>query len=287
MQTRVGGIAVSLPDATRSDRVYPLLQNLDLENLAFATVQGVGNTLNIEEMNEDELRRLVLVNLARLTVAGEWNGLLTAATAGSSEFPMGASSAPDAISGAGVLVQYPMFFPQAKLETTANSVVRFNKNQMNLFPFWAAKDGTMDSMTCRIVATNPDDLVVALYSNDTTKGVPTTKIGTSVVWDMGTASGIITLDLSGVGDWAVEAGKVYWLGMMLETDTTNRPTFYVFDADEGPSWTIPANDSATEDYILEKASYYVGSLTAGTPPSSVTAPASDIAYTPWITFTLA
>jgi hypothetical protein len=66
---------MSLPDATRSDRIYPLLQNLDLENLAFATLQGTGETLNIEEMNEDELRRLVLVNLARLTVKGEWDGL--------------------------------------------------------------------------------------------------------------------------------------------------------------------------------------------------------------------
>jgi len=73
---------MSLPDATRSDRVYPLLQNIDLENLAFATIQGVGETLNIEEMNEDELRRLVLINLARLTVAGEWDGLLTAGGGG-------------------------------------------------------------------------------------------------------------------------------------------------------------------------------------------------------------
>ena len=69
---------MSLPDATRSDRVYPLLQNLDLENLAFATLQGTGETLNIEEMNEDELRRLVLINLARLSVKGEWSGLLAA-----------------------------------------------------------------------------------------------------------------------------------------------------------------------------------------------------------------
>ena len=35
------------------------------------------NSISIEEMNEDELRRLILVNLARLTVKGEWNGLLT------------------------------------------------------------------------------------------------------------------------------------------------------------------------------------------------------------------
>ncbi|HIA01319.1 MAG TPA: hypothetical protein EYN66_05335 [Myxococcales bacterium] len=66
-----------LPEAEKkSPRVYTLLQNTDLENVTFATVQSVGNTISIEEMSEDELRRLVLVNLARLCVKGEWNGLL-------------------------------------------------------------------------------------------------------------------------------------------------------------------------------------------------------------------
>jgi len=66
-----------LPDAEKkSPRVYTLLQNTDLENVTFAQVQGVGNTISIEEMSEDELRRLVLVNLARLCVKGEWDGLL-------------------------------------------------------------------------------------------------------------------------------------------------------------------------------------------------------------------
>jgi len=66
-----------LPDAEKkSPRVYTLLQNVDLENVTFAQVQGVGNTISIEEMSEDELRRLVLVNLARLCVKGEWDGLL-------------------------------------------------------------------------------------------------------------------------------------------------------------------------------------------------------------------
>jgi len=60
----------------KSKRVYTLLQNTDLSTVTFADVQGVGNTISIEEMSEDELRRLVLVNLARLCVAGEWNGLL-------------------------------------------------------------------------------------------------------------------------------------------------------------------------------------------------------------------
>ena len=66
-----------LPEAEKkSPRVYTLLQNTDLENVTFATVQSVGNTISIEEMSEDELRRLVLVNLARFCVKGEWNGLL-------------------------------------------------------------------------------------------------------------------------------------------------------------------------------------------------------------------
>jgi len=66
-----------LPNAEKkSKRVYTLLQNTDLENVTFADIQGVGNTISIEEMSEDELRRLVLVNLARLCVVGEWDGLL-------------------------------------------------------------------------------------------------------------------------------------------------------------------------------------------------------------------
>ena len=54
-----------LPDANKkSPRVYTNLQNLDLDNVTFANVQATGNPINVEEANEDELRRLVLVNLA-------------------------------------------------------------------------------------------------------------------------------------------------------------------------------------------------------------------------------
>ena len=68
-----------LPDANKkSPRVYTNLQNLDLDNVTFANVQATGNPINVEEANEDELRRLVLVNLARLVTAGEWTGLLEA-----------------------------------------------------------------------------------------------------------------------------------------------------------------------------------------------------------------
>jgi len=68
-----------LPDASKkSPRVYTLLQNTDLDSVTFANVSAVGGPIAIEEANEDEMRRLVLVNLCRLITSGEWTGLLEA-----------------------------------------------------------------------------------------------------------------------------------------------------------------------------------------------------------------
>ena len=68
-----------LPDApAQSPRVYKILKTLDLEALAADDDEMIqtGNPISIEMLNEDELRRLVLVQLARLCVKSEWDGLL-------------------------------------------------------------------------------------------------------------------------------------------------------------------------------------------------------------------
>lgn len=65
-------------DRKPSRRVFPLLQNLDLDSVTFAQVQGVGDPITIEDMNEQEMVDLIIVNLARLVCAGEWSGLLEA-----------------------------------------------------------------------------------------------------------------------------------------------------------------------------------------------------------------
>jgi hypothetical protein len=68
-----------LPDApVESPRVYKLLKNTTLETLAADDDDMIltGNPISIEMLNEDELRRLILVQLARLSVKSEWNGLL-------------------------------------------------------------------------------------------------------------------------------------------------------------------------------------------------------------------
>jgi len=67
-----------LPDAPPiSPRVYRLMKNLTLEDLDSENqIIKTGNPITIEMLNEDELRRLILCQLARLSVKSEWNGLL-------------------------------------------------------------------------------------------------------------------------------------------------------------------------------------------------------------------
>ena len=67
-----------LPDTNNwSSRIYELLNETDLENLSYSQFQSVAEKLFIEPENEDEMRRLVLVQLARMAVRGDWNGFLS------------------------------------------------------------------------------------------------------------------------------------------------------------------------------------------------------------------
>ncbi len=72
-----------LPNAeTREARVFALLKDKTLEQLTGQLAAGeflpeVGNPISVEQLNEDELRRLVLVKLAVESVRADWTGLLT------------------------------------------------------------------------------------------------------------------------------------------------------------------------------------------------------------------
>lgn len=82
-----------LPDASKkSPRVYRNLQTKDLENVTFSDMEATGDPLSIELHNEDELRRLVLVQLARLTTKSEWTGLLTSSSGGMTSFDLAGDS---------------------------------------------------------------------------------------------------------------------------------------------------------------------------------------------------
>jgi len=202
---------VSLPDATRSDRVYPLLQNLDLENLAFATVQGVGNTLNIEEMNEDELRRLVLVNLARLTVAGEWNGLLTAASAGAFNAeltPIGASA-----NTRYLIATSP---PWGVVDNVSDATLA-SMDKPFAFPFLSPASGDISEIGVRVSTSHASNVYVAIYSDDS--GTPTSRLGYATI-DVSSTGNIYQTSITGT--ITLVKGTQYWYSVNVDQSSTGK-----------------------------------------------------------------
>jgi len=71
-----------LPEAEKDRRLYESLKTQDLENLSYADFQAAAESVFVEDVNEDTLRRIVLIQLARMSVAGEWNGILNAGGSG-------------------------------------------------------------------------------------------------------------------------------------------------------------------------------------------------------------
>jgi len=59
-----------------SPRVYKLLKTTDLDSLTDDDLILIGNPITIEELNREEMIRLIIVQLARLSVKQEWDGLL-------------------------------------------------------------------------------------------------------------------------------------------------------------------------------------------------------------------
>jgi len=200
-----------LPDANKkSPRVYTNLQNLDLDNVTFAQVQSTGNPIAVEEMNEDEMRRLVLVNLARLVCAGEWNGLLTTASATQYALePIDASQ----------LTTYNFFVPWARDRTTSDTLANANMENKAVFRrFVAPLTGTMGAMTVRTSTTNSgkDDCKIAIYSS--TNGLPGTRIGDISIDVNGGGGALYTSSSWGTAP-DLTVGLTYWIGFAPEGST--------------------------------------------------------------------
>ncbi len=68
-----------LPGAVRKEgRVFALAKGQTLEDIAGdeTLIALLGNPITLENINEDELRRLVLLKLAVESVRADWVGLL-------------------------------------------------------------------------------------------------------------------------------------------------------------------------------------------------------------------
>jgi len=274
-------------DRKPSKRVFPLLQNLDLDTVTFANVQGVGDPISIEDMNEQEMQDLVLVNLARLAVSGEWSGLLEAG--GGAGMPIFPNVNPP---GEGSnIVSYPMGFPTSSGETNSNGVLNDNTTTAMFYPFFSFKGGEVQSLTCFTVGTTDDDVLVNVYSADDA-GLPASTIGSEATWDMGTA-GLVTLDVSSLSTtWTLDEGTIYWLALMLKTSAGGtRPNFKIHDLDEGNPYMMPVNTQSGGLYAGGRTHLYITGLSAALPSSITTANLTSTGapygyYLPYITFVL-
>jgi len=248
---------MSLPDATRSDRIYPLLQNLDLENLAFATLQGTGETLNIEEMNEDELRRLVLVNLARLTVKGEWDGLLSAGGGGGGIVLPGAEVDNPSTYKYWDVMSTPPYGQAVKLSTAKMD------GKGVFFPFVASQSGTLTGMKIRVSgAHSGGNFYAGIYSADEDTGLPKDLAGYCTF----STTSVATVEQTSFSSSVTTVrGTVYWMYTNVDNSTTaSNVTFYAAGNSGytagGPSvtggpWETPSNSVGGIGFRYSSATY--------------------------------
>ena len=201
-----------LPDAKPDRRIYELLKTTDLESLTFSDFQKVAQTIYAEQGAEDELRRIVLVNLARLAGAGEWTGLTSSGGGGgipvlNQATSLNSSQKTHFISG------FPPY-PSSILSTSNQNIT----TKVIFFPFVLPKDLTFASLTINVVGgTTGDDLDAAIYNSDTSTGVPTTKVsGSDVTFATGSTTGVIANFSSNV---SLTGGTVYWLGIVKNAGT--------------------------------------------------------------------
>jgi len=186
-------------DRKPSKRVFPLLQNLDLDTVTFANVQGVGDPITIEDMNEQELQDLVLVNLARLAVSGEWTGLLEAGGGGGH-----------------TVVNYGAAYPQIAIGSfgyPVNSVVVYSSSGLYqstsvvyATPFYANASGDFYRASLNVSGAGTTSSVeCSIYSSTDTGGIDAELCTATIdLNDTGTRQGTF----SGLTD--AVAGTLYW-----------------------------------------------------------------------------
>jgi len=205
-----------LPDANKkSPRVYTNLQNLDLDNVTFANVQATGNPINVEEANEDELRRLVLVNLARLVTAGEWSGLLSAGSSGGlstelTDYDWNGDD--DAIM---LAVLPPWGTAEREYAASGNDGVRV------MWPFISPHSGAVTSVNVYVNGASGGTGAVNIGFYEDDGGKPSTFLGEYVIAT--TSTGIIT-QTTASDTVTLTRGTQYWIGQYNDNFASG-PTF--------------------------------------------------------------
>jgi len=234
-----------LPDANKkSPRVYTNLQNLDLDNVTFANIQATGNPINVEEANEDELRRLVLVNLARLVTAGEWTGLLEAGGGGAAfaltKYNWDGDGDPVRV------LALPPYGNGNHRDLNVNSAA--GVNQLCFFPFVAPTSGDISAVDFYVqTASESGSIDVGFYSDN--EGVPETFLGEFVMSVTSTGNVVQTSSSATV---TTVRGTQYWLSMFGDSLGGTTPVFAGLEFEGCMSPVSVGNYGSTEIYTAIK-----------------------------------
>ena len=216
-----------LPDADkRSPRVYTNLQNLNLDDVTFANVQSTGNPINVEEVNEDELRRLVLVNLARLVCAGEWNGLLTAASGGEQAYQI-----PSAVCGAtGQYKYWNLANMWAGTVGATQQTLNLTSESQFFNPFIAPQTGAPAGCSIYVsTATSSQNLYVGFYGKSSA-GYPETLLGYGTIsTDSTGAIRVTSFTEASTGSLTFTKGEMYYYS--FHKSGTENPVLASIDGD--------------------------------------------------------
>jgi len=227
-------------DRKPSKRVFPLLQNLDLDTVTFANVQGVGDPISIEDMNEQELQDLVLVNLARLAVSSEWTGLLEAGGGGQTMATYAAAYPQSAISGMGYnSMANPVLSSTPTMQSTTVIYGR---------PFYASTTGDFDAAQLFVNSAGTSCSVEVNIYSATDAGAPNAVLCAATI-DLN-STGTRTGDFSGTTDSV--AGTLYWVTWLF-TLSARATINGCFSADTG---TLFNAISSTQNVIAKTATTF-------------------------------
>jgi len=211
-------VGMRAEDRKPSKRVFPLLQNLDLDSVTFAQVQSVGDPISLEDMNVQELEDLLLCQFARLAVKSEWDGLLTA---GGSEFNVELPKQSASTYSASYMVNVATAPPYGSNTVQGGGVT----TDMECWPFISPNSGDISKMYLGVNATVTNTVSMAIYSDD--DGVPKTLLGYGD-FDLSVSTGTVS-QTSFSATITLTRGTQYWYAM--KSSSANQPNMKKVDTD--------------------------------------------------------
>jgi len=239
-----------LPDADPDKRMYKLLKNIDLENLTFEQFQSTAQTVFAEPESEDTLRRIVLINLSRMAVAGQWNGLTTAGGGGEGSALTKLNAQFNGVSN----YQTP-----ALQDTGTTAMQGQSQSGWIYYPFLAQYSGDVASISIYIQSTSASTgtIDIGIYSD--LDGAPNALIGFGQC--SATSTGTI-IDSSLSATITTVKGTQYWI-CWFKNGTDANPTISVNLQDDGVGFGLHTNIFQSEAPTLgDESTLYPTSFNA-------------------------